>query len=128
MILLASSLTRMARLFDSFWKFRKFVTCSFCSCHPQVEKWLFYNRYIATKSTLNTCSCSTDLAIKSLLGAVQVCCHHHQVRNRSKVVANRENYFTFSSRTDSTSFRSNYPFRLGKIRLPGTLIRIPEAF
>lgn len=74
---------------------------------------------------LNTCSCSTDLTTNSLLGAAQVCCHH-QVHNRSKLIANRENCFAFPQelQQDSTSHGSKHYFRLG---MPGTPIRIPEA-
>lgn len=115
-----------SRLFDPVWKFRKFVTCSCCSCQPQVGKCRFVQAILG--KFLNTCSCSTDLATNSLLGAAQVCCHH-QVYHRSKIIANRENCFTFPQelQQDSTSHGSNYHFRLGKIRLPGTPIRIPEA-
>lgn len=53
-----------SRLFDPVWKFRKFVTCSCCNCHPQSRKVpLRTSDTLRLGKCLNTCSCSTDLAM-----------------------------------------------------------------
>lgn len=77
---------------------------------------------------LNTCSCSTDLATNSLRSTW--CGISLLSPSSSKSIKNyrqSRKLLCICFLKNSSKIRSNCHFRLGKIRLPGTPIRIPEA-
>lgn len=77
------------------WKLGKFVTCSCCSCHPQVEKCFFVQVQVLL---LRLGKCWTHvLAARILLPILYLVQHKSavtiKIHSRSKSVANRENCF-----------------------------------
>lgn len=129
-IFLACSLTRMARLFDSLWKFGKMR-------HLQLQQLSSpSSRKVALRTTFYT---ATKVHIEHMFLHYGSCyqfspCCSNKFAATIKFAVDpnlspiEKKPLHFPQDNDSTSLGSNYLFRLGKIGQPRTVTRIPEAW